>query len=182
MEGWSIYSQFGEHSGHAQAQSVNEANVHRSMRDIPPELLQVANGMVKSSIPVAAVDHFLRHMVEAIREEPTWTYMDVYHATAAGTVMRALDATNFANLLRQREHEQGRTGSDSYGSLDRAFFEMPGARKILAIQPDAVAETIFTDSDPAMKVAIAAAFPDAPALRVAPVEEHVQAHQGGMRR
>lgn len=147
VEGWSIYSQFGEHSGHALAQSVNEANVHRSMRDIPPELLQVAKDMVKSSIPVAAVDHFLRYMVEAKRQEPTWTYMDVYHATAAGTVMRALDATNFAELLRQREHEQGlfsRTGSDSYGCLDRAFFEMPGAREILAIQPDEV--TIVFDT------------------------------------
>jgi hypothetical protein len=138
VEGWCLYSQYGEHN-HELAQSVAEANVHRSMRDIPADLLQVAKDMVSSGISVAGADRYLRHQVAIRKEEPTWTYQDVYHATGASTRERAADATGFSELLFEREHKQGlfhRLKTDSDGCLSHAFFVMPGAEEIWAVTPD----------------------------------------------
>ena len=132
-----VYSAFGDHSVHSLAQSVAEAKVHRAMRDIPPDLLQIAKDMVNSGIPVACADRFLRHQVKIRGEmEPTWTYQDVYHATGASTRQRAMDATGFCELLFEREHSTGlfhRKKTDADGCLSRAFFVMPGADEIYAV-------------------------------------------------
>ena len=133
-QGWVIYSSSLEHN-HALAQSVAEANVHRSMRDIPADLLQIAKNMVSSGIRCADADRFLRHQMKILGEEPTWTYQDVYHATGASTRERAMDASGFSELLFKREHEQGlfhRKKTDAEGCLSHVFFVMPGAEEMYA--------------------------------------------------
>ena len=95
LEGWTPYSTFGDHSAHTLAQSVEEANVHKAMRDIPSELVQHAKNMADSGIPVCAIDRFLRHQVMLVGDAPTWTYQDVYHLVGASTRQRAMDATGF---------------------------------------------------------------------------------------
>lgn len=137
-DGWCLYSQYGVHN-HELASTVAEANAHRGMRDIPADLLQIAKDMVSSGIPVAGADRFLRHQVTIYGDEPTWTYMDVYHATGASTRQRAMDASGFSELLFEREHKQGlfhRKKTDADGCLSHAFFVMPGADEIYAIAPE----------------------------------------------
>lgn len=136
LEGWAPYSAFGDHSAHELAHNVAEANVHRAMRDIPADLLQTAKDMVSSGISVACADRFLRHQVTIRGEEPTWSYQDVYRATGATTRQRAMDATGFCELLFEREHNTGlfhRKQTDTDGCLSRAFFIMPDAEAIYAV-------------------------------------------------
>ena len=146
-EGWTPYSAFGDHSTHSLAQSVAEANVHRAMRDIPPELVQHAKDMADSGIPVCAIDRFLRHQVKLRGDVPTWSYMDVYHLVGASTRQRALDATGFCELLFEREHSTGlfqRRKTDADGCLSHVFFVMPGAHELLSIDPDNVVVELDT--------------------------------------
>lgn len=147
LEGWTPYSTFGDHSAHALAQSVEEANVHKAMRDIPSELVQHAKNMADSGIPVCAIDRFLRHQVMLRRDVPTWTYQDVYHLVGASTRQRAMDATGFCEQLFEREHRTGlfqRRKTDADGCLSHVFFVMEGAHELISIDPDNVVVELDT--------------------------------------
>jgi hypothetical protein len=111
VEGWVIYKFAGHdelraHS-HELVQSREEANAHSSMRSIPEALLPIAKSMVASGVRPSDVNRWLQREVETEGKEVTFNYMDVYHATGASTTERAMDATNLAELMRQREQEQG---------------------------------------------------------------------------
>jgi hypothetical protein len=147
LEGWTPYSTFGDHSAHTLAQSVEEANVHKAMRDIPSELVQHAKNMADSGIPVCAIDRFLRHQVMLVGDAPTWTYQDVYHLVGASTRQRAMDATGFCEQLFEREHRTGlfqRRKTDADGCLSHVFFVMEGAHELISIDPDNVVVELDT--------------------------------------
>lgn len=106
VEGWvvdtvSVHSECATHS-HELVQSREEANAHASMRSMPEDLLSTGKSMVSAGVKVCDVERWLRHQVKAAGGEVTFKYQDVYHATGASTVERALEATNFVEALRQR--------------------------------------------------------------------------------
>ena len=144
-EGWTPYSTFGDHSAHTLAQSVEEANVHKAMRDIPSQHVQHAKNMADSGIPVCAIDRFLRHQVMLVGDAPTWTYQDVYHLVGASTRQRAMDATGFCEQLF--EHRTGlfqRRKTDADGCLSHVFFVMEGAHELISIDPENVVAELDT--------------------------------------
>ena len=140
VEGWVIYRSAAD-AGHTHAlvQSRAEANAHAAMRSIPEEVLPTAKSMVKSGMSVAAVERWLRHTVEARGDEVSFVYQDVYNATGASTAERALDATDLAEALRQREQGEGlfyRMKTDGEGRLSHVFFAMRGAHEVYAVDAD----------------------------------------------
>ena len=153
VEGWVVSDlsghndDIGESHSHLLAQTREEANAHAAMRSIPEELLPTAKSMVAAGLRVADVVRWLIRQVKATGDEVAFNYMDVYHATGASTVERALDATNMMEALRQREQQDGlffRSQTDSEGCLKSVFFAMHGAHEIYAV--DAKRQVVEIDT------------------------------------
>lgn len=150
QEGWSVFYIHNHCEGIVHSHPLVLTDAQRmafpglrkdpvSRSSIPTHLLEMAKTMKASGSSVKNVFNWLQHMVQAEGDTPMFNYQDVYHAVAASTQQRTLDATNFVASLLAREKEFGLkffTQEDEDGCLKSACWEMKGAMDIYSRDPE----------------------------------------------
>ena len=148
-EGWLWYT-FTEHSSgvgkpqavcfghsHALAVSLGQRLAHAGMREIPEELCATAKTMREAGSSIKDVESWLR--LEAVKRtsvEPAFNYEDVRRLVGPTTSQRAWDATDFIEVLAQRQREEGLpyfAKLDVDGRLENAFWVTRGGMEVYAV-------------------------------------------------